>query len=88
MVQIYKRKNYVIYSNHEKDSAYIVYNTRKEFSEGHTHINNYNTAKYIIGMSLNNLIPKKKLGDYVLQSIIRISTNKDYINKLEKLKKK
>lgn len=88
MVQIYKNGSYVIYATHKRNDVYIVHNKHKAFNEGHTHINNYNTAKFIIDMSKNKIIPKTKTGDYVLQSIIRISTDKDYIEKIKSKMKK
>lgn len=80
---IYSNKGYNIYRL--KPGAFIVHNTRKPFESGHTHINNYNTAKYVIDMSCNKLIPKKHLSRYLIQSIIRISDDKDYIDKIQKL---
>lgn len=79
---IYRRKNYNIYKMGKNN--FIVYNTNKKFEEGHTHINNYNTAKTVISMSLNNTIPDH-LSKYLIESIIRISTNKDYIEQLKVL---
>lgn len=82
---IYTRKNYKIYKVNKGE--FIVHNTNKQFNQGHTHINNFNTAKYIISMSLNSLVPKKKLSNYLLESIQRISTDKSYIGKIENLKR-
>lgn len=82
---IYTRKNYKIYKVNKGE--FIVHNTNKSFNQGHTHINNFNTAKYLISMSLNSLVPKKKLSNYLLESIQRISTDKLYIIKIENLKR-
>ena len=82
MVQIFKKNNFVIYSTGGKHSEFIVHNKRKEFANGHTHINNFNTAKYIIYMSSKKIIPKKKISNYLLESIIRVSDNKAYIKRL------
>lgn len=79
---IYRRKNYNIYKMGKNN--FIVHNTNKKFEEGHTHINNYNAAKTVISMSLNNTIPDH-LSKYLIESIIRISTNKDYIEQLKVL---
>lgn len=85
MVRIDKMKYYNIYS--DKNGHYIIHNTRKEFSKGHTHIDNYKTAKYITYLSLYKKIPKgKRLSNYLLDSIIRISTDKNYIKEIEKIK--
>ena len=88
MVQIYKKKYYCIYSSSKNSRAYIVHNKHKDFSSGHTHINNYKTAKFIIDMSLTKTVPTTKVSDYIIDSIIRISEDKSYIEKLQKLKKK
>ena len=80
---IYSKKGYNIYRL--KPGAFIVHNTNKPFESGHTHINNYNVAKYVIDMSSNKIIPKKHLSKYLLQSIIRISSDKQYITELQKL---
>lgn len=87
MVQVFKRNNFVIYSTSGKHSEFIVHNKHKEFSEGHTHINNFNTAKYIIHMASKKIIPKKKISDYLLESIIRVSDNNAYINTLKSMKR-
>lgn len=63
---------------------FIVHNTNKKFEEGHTHINNYNTAKTVISMSLNNTI-SAHLSKYLIESIIRISTDEEYIEQLKVL---
>lgn len=79
---IYRRKNYNIYKMGKNN--FIVHNINKKFEEGHTHINNYNAAKTVISMSLNNTVPDN-LSKYLIESIIRISTNKDYIEQLKVL---
>ena len=77
-------KHFNIYS--DKQGTYIVHNTRKEFSNGHTHINNYNTAKYIAYLALYKKMPKKgHLSSYLIQSLIRISDDNTYINKMRML---
>lgn len=83
MVIVYRKYNYYIYA--AKD-GYIVHNTKKEFSKGHTHINNYHTAKYLIDMSYYSKIPYHTY-DYILESLMRISTDQKYIDTLRKLKK-
>ena len=66
---------------------FIVHNTLKKFSQGHTHIDNFNTAKYIAYLSLYKKIPKKKhLSIYLIDSIIRLSTDSNYIDEMKKLK--
>lgn len=79
MVRVGKVGYYNIYS--DKKGNYIVHNTKKEFSKGHTHINNFNTAKYLATLALKNKIPSR-LGRYQLISLIRISNSKTYKIKL------
>lgn len=77
---IYRRKNYNIYRVGK--NQYIVHNTEKSFSSGHTHVNNYHAAKMIIQMSITKTIPCH-LSKYLLESIIRISVDKNYIRAIE-----
>ena len=78
MVRVDKLKYYDIYSNMR--GGYIVYNRHKEFSVGHTHINNFKTARYIAYLSLYKKKPKGKLSKYLVESLIRISDDRKYIN--------
>lgn len=75
---IYKKKNFKIYS---AGKGYIVHNTKLDFHNHHTHINNFHTCKYIIDMSLHKSIPYH-LSNYLLISLIRLTNDKDYIKKL------
>ena len=78
---VYTCKNYNVY---KVDNSFIVHNTDKEFKNGHTHINNFNTAKYIIKLSIHRSIPRH-LSIYLLYSLIRINTDKFYIEKIQNL---
>ena len=60
---------------------------KKEFSQGHTHINNFNTAKFIMDLALHKTLPKRRISNYLLDSLIRISIDIDYINKIELFKR-
>lgn len=84
MIRVSKMKYINIYSN--MNEGYIVHNTRKKFHEGHTHINNFNTAKYIAYLVLYKRIPKNKhLSLYLIESIIRVSDDNNYINKIKEI---
>ena len=85
MIRAYRLKYFNIYSN--KKGGFIVHNINKEFQEGHTHINNYNTAKYIIKVALHKSLPNTK-SIYIIDSLIRISNDINYINALKNLKEK
>ena len=78
---IYSKKQFNIYN---AGKGYIVHNTDKPFVNGHTHISNYNTAKFIIDLCLNNSKPNH-LSKYLLVSLTRISTNDKYINDINLL---
>ena len=81
MARIYKKKYFNLYSNQE---GYIIHNTHKDFQKGHTHINNYNTAKFLINLALYKTVPDKNMSKYLYQSLIRISSDQTYINKIRK----
>ena len=78
---IYKKKNFKIY---DAGREYIVHNTKLDFQNHHTHINNFHTCKYIIDLSIHKTVPYH-LSDYLLISLIRLSNDKDYIEKINKL---
>ena len=85
MIRIYRLNYFNIYSN--KKGGFIVNHIYKEFQNGHTHINNYNTAKYIIQVALHKSLPNTK-SVYIIDSLIRISNDNTYINELKNLKEK
>ena len=79
--QIYTKKNFSII---DMDEGYIVINKDKEFKQGHTHIANFNTAKYLIDMVLHSRIPYH-LPIYLLISLQRLSDDENYKEKIEGL---
>lgn len=83
MVRIYKRREFNLYS---AEDGYIIHNSKGEFSQHHTHINNYHTAKYLIDLALHRKIPEKKVSSYLIESLIRISIDRNYIKKLTSCK--
>lgn len=76
--QIYSNRQFKIY---ETLYGYIVHNSCKPFEQGHTHIKNYNTAKYLVYLSIHKIVPKK-LQTYLMVSLIRISDDLEYISRL------
>lgn len=78
---VYTKKNFVII---DMDEGYIVVNKNKEFKQGHTHITNFNTAKYLIDMVLFSRIPYH-LPIYLLISLQRLSNDEQYKEKIEEL---
>lgn len=81
MVRVYKRGPFNIYS--DQSGEYIIHNTKKEFKDGHTHIREYGTAQYLVNLAYNRSIPKRRL-KYFIDSLIRISDDKEYINLLRR----
>ena len=84
MNRVYKKHNYNLY---QFGNEYIIHNTKKEFSIGHTHINNYKTAVFLIDLSLHKSVPKH-ICNYFLESLCRISDDKKYTDKLRELIRK
>lgn len=79
--KIYERKEFMIF---QVKDGYIVYNTKKDFQEGHTHLKHFEAAKTIIDLSINKKIPKST-DIYYLTSLIRISSDEIYIKKINEL---
>lgn len=80
--EVYQKKNFSIVKIDK--SGYIIINKNKDFEEGHTHLESFKTAKMIVNLALNKLIPNH-LSQYLLISLIRISEDTEYINKLKTL---
>lgn len=78
MNMLYKKKNFKIYS---AGNGYIVHNSNLEFSKHHTHINNFNTCKYIIDLCIHKTVPYH-LSNYLLNSILRLSNDTGYNKKI------
>ena len=72
--QVYRYAEYKIF---KVGNGYVVHNTLKPFKYGHTHITDFNTAKYIVHLSKFRIIPKH-LSLYLWNSLERVSTGKEY----------
>ena len=82
---VYRSKEYIIIrKKSNKKLGFVVINTRKDFKQGHTHVMNYNTAKTLISLSKNNTLPKSH-NEYFINSLIRISRDSVYIEKLKNI---
>ena len=83
--KIYEKDKFVILKVHSnKKVGYIVYNTQKEWKDGHTHLDSFNMAKTIISNVLNHKKPKTS-NMYLLKSHIRLSDDESYIKFIEEL---
>lgn len=83
MKQIYKKRTFVIYRVRD---GHIIYNTKKPFSEGHTHVSNYDTAIRIMNIAISKEVPRH-LSDYLLESLIRLTDDEDFMIKIENMRK-
>ncbi len=79
MVRVYRKGPFNVYSDHSGE--FIIHNIRKDFQNGHTHIREFNTAKYLINLATHKSIPRRCL-KYFIESLIRISDDKEYIDQL------
>lgn len=73
---VYRKREFVVckYSN-KKKPYFIVINQEKEFSEGHTHMQNFYMAKKIISCVISKKIDHN-FNSYVLTSMSRINNDK------------
>ena len=79
--KIYERKEYIIL---RVKKGYIVYNTKKNFENGHTHIQSFEMSKTII----DNIIRKKRPKTnniYLIESHIRVTNDSKYKKILEEI---
>ena len=65
-------------------NSYIVVNSKKGFENGHTHLRSYKSAVACIDFVLKGKIPKR-CDFYYLTSLIRVSDDLEYIEKIEDL---
>lgn len=79
--KIYERKEYIIL---KVKRGYIVYNTKKPFENGHTHLHSFEMSKTIIDNLIKKKRPKTK-NIYLLQSHIRVTNDSKYKQILEEL---
>lgn len=76
MEVVFRKKEYIIYHNIH-DSNYIVYNTKKMWDEGHTHIHRLQQAHYLVDCCVKKKVPNR-VNKYFLISLIRISKDDKY----------
>lgn len=79
--RIFRRKEYSIYKIKQ---GYIVHNTKKEFSRGHTHVQSFNKAKSIIDLCVRKKLPNTPRR-WEIESLMRVTNNNTYRNKLRDL---
>jgi hypothetical protein len=67
-----------------KEKYFLVINPKKEFSNGHTHLKSKYQAIYSVDCVYKKKIPRNT-NLYFLVSLIRLSTDKEYIKEVEQL---
>lgn len=79
--KIFERKEFIIFQVKE---GYVVYNTKKDFEEGHTHLKHFNAAKNAIDLVISKKIPKST-NVYYLTSLVRLTKDEKYEEKITEL---
>lgn len=79
--KIYEKKNFIIFQVKE---GFVIYNTKKSFQEGHTHLKHFEAAKTAVDLVINKKVPKST-DLYYLSSLIRISDDEKYIKQVNDL---
>lgn len=80
MNQIYKKENFIVVPVLE---SFLIININKIFKEGHTYVKSIGISRLLIDLAINKQLPKNP---YFVNNVIRITTNKDYIDDLKKFK--
>mgnify|MGYP003293060795 CR=1 FL=1 len=81
--KIYEKCGYIIL---KVKKGYIVYNTSKPFSQGHTHLRSFSMAKTLIDNCIKHKKPKS-FNLYIITSHIRVANDEKYIKFLKELLK-
>ena len=79
--KVYEKKEFIIF---QVKNGYIAYNTKKAFKDGHTHMKCFKSAKTVIDLVIRKKVPRST-DLYYLTSLIRLSEDLFYINKIEEL---
>lgn len=73
-----KKKQFIVF---QVSNGWIVYNTDKEFKQGHTHLRSKQSALALVDFALKEKIPRR-CGFYYLISLCRVSNNIDFVGKV------
>lgn len=69
---VYRHKQYYIQKVYSGTKiGYILANNHKVFADGHSHLNNFNSAKYVLYLATKEKIPEN-LDIYRMYSLYRI----------------
>jgi hypothetical protein len=78
---IYHSSNFRVY---KAGKGFILHNINKDFKNGHTHVEKYDTCMVMIRLINGKRTPKSK-NKHFLESLIRVSNDKRYIRRLQEL---
>jgi len=83
--KVFEKNEFVVLKVKSKNRVgYILYNTKKKWEEGHTHLKSFDMAKTIINNIENNKKPRTN-NMYILRSHMRVSNDVKYIEFIEQL---
>ena len=83
--KVYEKEEFIILKVHSgKKVGYIAYNTKKEWKDGHTHLDSFDMAKTIISNIIKFKKPKTS-NIYLLKSHIRLSNDPEYTKYIEEI---
>lgn len=77
----YAKSTFVIF---QEGYDYIVFNKRGKFEDNHTHIKDLGVGRLMIKLVMNRELPESK-SERFITSLIRLSNDEDYIEKLKLL---
>ena len=81
--KVYGKYNFIVFKGR---NGYIVYNKRKKFEHGHTHLYSLKSCKDAIEFVARRTVPHRATSVYFITSLQRLSDDKYYIEELEEFK--
>lgn len=83
--KVYEKEEFIILKvNSGKKIGYIAYNTKKDWGDGHTHLDSFDMAKTVISNVIKRKKPKTK-NLYLIRSHARLSDDPAYVGYIEEL---
>ena len=83
--KVYEKNEFVVLKVYSGNKVgFIVYNTKKEWKGGHTHLKSFDMAKTIISNVIQHKKPKTS-NIYLMKSHIRVSNDLKYCQYIEDL---
>lgn len=76
---LYQREEFIIFKG---CGGYIVYNTKKDFELGHTHLKSFKKSKSIIDLMFSHKVPHNESIRF-LESIFRVSNDAKYKERIQ-----